>query len=60
MLSMLSFGATSVNSCPNFDVFSCTGTLLMLLLLIGGKVGGGEGGRAEENGSSAMVNGESR
>ena len=59
MLSMSSFGATSANSCPNFDVFYCTGTLLMLLL-IGGKVGGGEGGRVEENGSSDMVNGESR
>ena len=31
-----------------------------MLLLIGGKVGGGEGGRAEENGSSTMVNEESR
>ena len=59
MLSMSSFDAKSVNSCPNFDVLSCSGTLL-LLLLIGGKVGGGEGGRAEENGSSAMVNEESR
>ena len=39
--------------------FSCAGTLLMLLLR-GGMVGGGEGGRAEENGSSAMVDGESR
>ena len=57
MLSMLSFGAISVNSCPNFDVLSCTGTLLMLFLR-GGVVGGREGGRAEENGLSAMVNGE--
>ena len=56
MLSMSSFDAKSVNSCPNFDVLSCSGTLL-LLLLREGMVGGGEGGSAEENGSSAMVNG---
>ena len=56
MLSMPSFGAPSVNSCPNFDVSSCSGTLLMLLLR-GGMVGGGEGGSTEENGLSAMVNG---
>ena len=54
---MPSFGAPSVNSCPNFDVSSCSGTLLMLLLR-GGMVGGGEGGRVEETGLSAMVNGE--
>ena len=56
MLSMSSFDAKSVNSCPNFDVLSCSGTIL-LLLLREGMVGGGEGGRAEEIGSSAMVNG---
>ena len=56
---MLSFGATSVNSCPNFDIFPCLGTLLMLLLR-GGIVGGVEGGSAEENRLSAMVNGEYR
>ena len=60
MLSMLSFGAPSVNSCPNFDVFSWPGILLMMLLLRGGMVGGGEGGSAEENRLSAMVNGEYR
>ena len=57
MLSMSSFGADSVNSCPNFDIVSWKATLL-LLLLRGGMVGGGEGGIAEENGLSAMVNGE--
>ena len=57
MICILSFGATSVNSCQIFDAFSCTGTLLMLLLRVG-IVGGREGGRAEENRLSAMVDGE--
>ena len=56
MLSMSSFDAKSVNSCPNFDVLYCSETLL-LLLLREGMVGGGERGSAEEHGSSTMVNG---
>ena len=57
MSSMSSFGAVSVNSSPYFDVVSCKETSLMLLLRRG-IVGGGEERRAEENGLSAIVNGE--